>query len=51
MKKIEDTEDYKADVAILSEDRVYVVCETGIGRFRGFILYKERDDWDEFKFH
>jgi hypothetical protein len=50
-EKIEDPEDYKVDVAVLSEYRVYVVCETGIGRFRGFILYKDRDDWDEFNFN
>ena len=50
-EKIEDPEDYKVDVAVLSEYRVYVACETGIGRFRGFILYKDRDDWDEFNFN
>ena len=50
-EKIEDPEDYKVDVAVLSEYRVYVTCETGIGRFRGFILYKDRDDWDEFYFN
>ena len=54
-EKIEDPEDYKVDVAVLSENRVYVVCETGIGRLRGFILYNKdenrQNDWDEFNFN
>ena len=49
--KIDDPEDYKVDVAVLSEYRVFVVCETEIGRLRGFILYKDRNDWDEFNFN
>ena len=53
-EKIDDPEDYKVDVAVLSEDRVYVACETGLGRFRGFILYRDKErqnDWDEFNFN
>ena len=35
-EKIDDPEDYKVDVSVLSDKRIYVICETGIGRFRGF---------------
>ena len=35
-EKIDDPEDYKVNVAVLSDKRIYVICETGIGRFREF---------------
>ena len=50
-EKADDPEDYKVDVAVLSEKRVYVACETGIGRFRGFVIYPFKDEIDEFNFN
>ena len=35
-EKIDDPEDYKVNVAVLLDTRIYVICETGIGRFREF---------------
>ena len=50
-EKADDSEDYKVDVAVLSEKRVYVACETGSGRFRGFIIYPLQDQIEEFNFN
>jgi len=54
----EDAEDYNADIAVLSENRIFVVCETepadkvNIKRFlRGFIIYPNKENWDEFNFN
>ena len=47
----EDAEDYNADIAVLSEKRVYVTCETESGRLRGFAIYPDKEEWDEFNFN
>ena len=49
--KIDDPEDYKVDVAVLNGNRIYVACETDIGRFRGFIIYPDKEGIDEFNFN
>ena len=47
----EDAEDYNADIAVLSKERVYVTCETDSGRLRGFVVYPDKVDWEEFNFN
>ena len=47
----EDAEDYNADIAVLSPKRIYAACETDIGRFRGFIIYPDKSEIDEFNFN
>ena len=49
--KIDDPEDYKVDVAVLSPKRVYVTCETSIGRFRGFEINPLEETIIEFNFN
>ena len=50
-ERIDDPEDYKVDVAVLSDKRIYVTCETGIGRFRGFEINPEVEKIEEFNFN
>ena len=47
----EDAEDYNADIAVLSLKRIYAVCETSLNRFRGFIIYPDKSEIDEFNFN
>ena len=48
-----DPEHSNADIAVLSPHRVYVACETELGRFRGFIIYPTKFDKEieEFNFN
>ena len=48
-----DPEYYNADIAVLSDHRVYAVCETDTDRFRGFIIYptNETEEIEEFNFN
>ena len=47
----EDPEDFNADIAVLSPKRIYAVCETALNKFRGFIIYPDKEDFDEFYFN
>ena len=47
----EDAEDYNADIAVLSQHRIYAACETQSGRLRGFIIYPDKAEIDEFNFN
>ena len=47
----EDPEDYNADIAVLSPKRIYAVCETSSNRFRGFVIYPDKAEYDEFYFN
>ena len=37
-KYIKDPEDYNADIAVLSENRIYAVCENTDNKFQGFMI-------------
>ena len=50
-KRYDDPENYNADIAVLSQKRIYAACETDSGRFRGFIIYPDKAEWDEFFFN
>jgi len=50
-KHYDDPENYNADIAVLSQKRIYAACETESGRFRGFIIYPDKAEWDEFYFN
>ena len=47
----EDPEEYNADIAVLSENRIYVACETNSGKLRGFFINPAEDDFVEFNFN
>ena len=42
---------YNADIAVLSKHRIYAVCETQLNNFKGFIIYPEKEEIDEFYFN
>ena len=49
-----DPEYNNADIAVLSPNRIYAVCETSLNKFRGFVIYPDRPtkvDFDEFNFN
>ena len=46
-----DPEYYNADIAVLSSNRIYAVCETQLNKFRGFIIYPGKETVDEFYFN
>ncbi len=50
-KRYDDPENYNADIAVLSQKRIYAACETDSGRFRGFVIYPDKEEWDEFNFN
>ena len=50
-KRYEDPENYNADIAVLSQKRIYAACETESGRFRGFVIYPDKAEWEEFNFN
>ena len=43
-----DAEYYNADVAVLSSNRIYAICETSQNKFKGFVLYPSSDTVHEF---
>ena len=47
----ENPEDYNADIAVLSKNRIYVACETDSGTIRGFVIYPDKSEWEEFNFN
>ena len=46
-----DDEDESIDIAVLSEKRIYIACETELGKFKGFIIYPKDTTIDEFYFN
>ena len=46
-----DEEDESIDIAVLSPKRIYIACETGVGKLKGFIIYPEKTKIDEFYFN
>ena len=46
-----DPEYYNADIAVLSQNRIYAVCETELNRFKGFVIYPAKKEIDEFNFN
>ncbi len=50
-KLYDDPENYNADIAVLSQKRIYAACETNSGRFRGFVIYPDKAEWEEFNFN
>ena len=49
-----DPEHQNADIAVLSKNRIFAVCETSLNKFRGFIIYPDRPEKveiDEFNFN
>ena len=50
-KHYDDPENYNADIAVLSQKRIYAACETELGTFRGFVIYPDKAEWDEFNFN
>ena len=47
----EDPEHYNADIAVLSENRIFATCETAERRLKGFIIYPGIAEYDEFFFN
>ena len=47
----EDPEDYNADIAVLSKNYIYAACETDSGKIRGFVIYPDKAEWEEFNFN
>ena len=47
----EDTEELNADIIALSQKRIYAVCETEEGKFRGFAIYPGVKKIDRFYFN
>ena len=47
----EDPEEYNADIAVLSQKRIYATCETSSGRLRGFFINPSEDNVVEFNFN
>ena len=53
-KENHDPEHKNADIAVLSKHRIFAVCETSLGKFKGFIIYPDKPDKvevDEFYFN
>ena len=46
-----DPEYYNADIAVLSQNRIYAVCETELNKFRGFEIYPTKQEIEEFNFN
>ena len=46
-----DPEYYNADIAVFSQNVIYAVCETESNRFRGFAIYPNKKEIDEFNFN
>ena len=47
----EDPEDYNADIFVLSENRIYAVCESNErNKLKGFVIYPEVKKIDRFNF-
>ena len=46
-----EDEDDSIDVGVLSKNRIYIACESNIGRFKGFIIYPGKEGIDEFNFN
>ena len=46
-----DPEDYNADIAVLTKNRIYVVCETDDGRLKGFYINPNHVNFTEFYFY
>ena len=46
-----DPEDYNADIAVLTQNRIYVVCETDDGRLKGFYINPNHVKFTEFYFY
>ena len=44
-------EDDSIDIGVLSKNRIFVACEAENGRFRGFIIYPGKENFDEFYFN
>ena len=42
---------YNADIAVLSYHKVFAVCETAQNKFKGFIIYQNKEQIDEFYFN
>ena len=38
-----DPEHQNADIAVLSSNYIYAVCETSLNKFRGFLIYPDRE--------
>ena len=50
-KRYDDPEKYNDDISVLSQKRIYAACETDFGRFRGFVIYPDKAEWEEFNFN
>ena len=46
-----DDEDDSIDLAVLSDKRIYIACETDEGRLRGYIIYPGKANMDWFYFN
>ena len=46
-----DEEDESIDIAVLSQKRIYIACETDEGKFKGYIIYPGNTQIDEFNFN
>ena len=44
-------ENYNADIAVLSKHRIYAVCETELNKFKGFVIYPDKEQIDDFYFN
>ena len=44
-------EDDSIDIGVLSQNRIYIACESTDGRFRGFIIYPGKTNINEFFFN
>ena len=50
-KYVSDPEYYNADIAVLSANRIYIVCETDSGKFKGFHINPSEVKFEEFNFN
>ena len=46
-----DEEDESIDIAPLSEKRIYITCETDIGRLKGYTIFPGKTELEEFHFN
>lgn len=43
--------DESIDIGVLSENKVFIACETNSGKLKGFILNPKKQDFEEFNFY